>query len=70
MLLSSRHTEELVELRRQLPLKFTMKNLGPAHHILGMKITRIEKRDSCICLSPITSDEFGSDSACTRLDLL
>jgi hypothetical protein len=26
--------------------------------------------DSCICLSPITSDEFWSDSACIQLDLL
>jgi hypothetical protein len=40
VLLSGRHIGELVELRRHMLLKFAMKDLGPAHHILGMKITR------------------------------
>ena len=40
MLLSSRHTGELTELVRQLRLKFSMKDRGPARHILGMKISR------------------------------
>jgi hypothetical protein len=40
MLLSGRHIGELAELRQQMLLKFAMKDLGPAHHILGMKITR------------------------------
>ena len=39
MLLSNRHTEELTELVRQLRLQFAM-DLGPARHILGMKISR------------------------------
>jgi ATP-binding cassette subfamily B (MDR/TAP) protein 1 len=39
MLLFDRHIEELAELRRQMLLKFAMKDLGPAHHIVGMKIT-------------------------------
>ena len=40
MLLSGRHTRELTELVRKLRLKFAMKDLGPARHILGMKISR------------------------------
>ena len=40
MLLSGRHTEERTELVRKLQLKFAMKDLGPAWHILGMKISR------------------------------
>jgi hypothetical protein len=40
MLLSGQHIEELAELRRQMLLQFAMKDLGLAHHILGMKITR------------------------------
>ena len=39
-LLSGRHAGELAELVRQLRLKFSMKDLGPARHILGMKINR------------------------------
>jgi ATP-binding cassette subfamily B (MDR/TAP) protein 1 len=38
MLLSGRHIGQLAELRQQMPLKFAMKDLAPAHHILGMKI--------------------------------
>ena len=40
MLLFGRHAEELAELVRELRLKIAMKDLGPARHILGMKITR------------------------------
>ena len=40
VLLSGRHTGELTELVRKLRLKFAMKDLGPARHILGMKISR------------------------------
>ena len=40
MLLSGRHAGELTELVRKLWLKFSMKDLGPAKHILGMKISR------------------------------
>ena len=40
MLLSGLHTGELAELVRQLRLKLAMKDLGPARHILGMKISR------------------------------
>jgi hypothetical protein len=38
MLLFGRHIGELAELRRQMLPKFTMKDLSPTHHILGMKI--------------------------------
>ena len=40
MILFGQHAEQLAELVRQLRLKFTMKDLGHAQHILGMKITR------------------------------
>jgi hypothetical protein len=40
MLLFNQHIGEFAELRHQVLLKFTMKDLGPAHHILRMKITR------------------------------
>jgi ATP-binding cassette subfamily B (MDR/TAP) protein 1 len=40
MLLSGRYIGELAELRQQMLLKFTIKDLGPAHHILEIKITR------------------------------
>jgi hypothetical protein len=40
MLPSGRHIGELAELQRQMLLKFAMKDLGPAHHILEMKITQ------------------------------
>ena len=40
MLLSGRHTRELTELVRKLRLKFAMKDLGPARHLLGMKISQ------------------------------
>ena len=40
MLLSGRNPGELTELVRKLQLKFAMKDLGPARHILGMKISR------------------------------
>ena len=39
ILLSGWHSGELAELKQQLRLKFAMKDLGPVHHILGMKIT-------------------------------
>ena len=35
MLLSGRHAGELTELVRKLRLKFAMKDLGPARHILS-----------------------------------
>ena len=44
MLLSVRHTGELAKLVRQLRLKFAMKDLGPARHILGMKISQNHNR--------------------------
>ena len=44
MLLSGRHVEELAELVRQLRLMFAMKDLGPARHILGMKISQHRNR--------------------------
>ena len=44
MLLSSRHTGELIELVRKLQLKFAMKDLGSTRHILGMKISRHRDR--------------------------
>ena len=40
MLLSDWHTGEFIELVRKLRFKFAMKDLGPARHILGMKISR------------------------------
>ena len=40
MLLSDQHAEELVELVWQLRLKFAMKDLGLARHILRMKISQ------------------------------
>ena len=40
MLLSGRHTGEVTEFVRKLWLKFSMKDLGLARHILGMKISR------------------------------
>ena len=40
MLLSGRHAGELTGLVQKLQLKFAMKDLGPARHILGMKISR------------------------------
>ena len=43
MLLCGRHAGDLTELVRKLRLKFAMKDLGPARHILGMKIS--EHRD-------------------------
>jgi hypothetical protein len=50
MLLSSRHIGELAELRRHMLLKFAMKDLGPARHILGMNITR-NRQSRQLCLS-------------------
>jgi hypothetical protein len=49
MLLSGRHIGELAELRRQMLLKFAMKDLGPAHNILSMKITR-NRQSRQLCL--------------------
>ena len=40
MLLSGRHAGELTKLVWKLQLKFSMKDLGPARHTLGMKISR------------------------------
>ena len=40
MLLSDRHAGELTELVGKLRFKFAMKDLGPARHIIGMKISR------------------------------
>jgi AraC-like DNA-binding protein len=40
MLLSGQHIGELAELRRQMLLKFAMKDLSPVHHIIRLKITR------------------------------
>jgi hypothetical protein len=52
MLLSGQHIGELAELRRQMLLKFAKKDLGPAHHILGMKITRnCQSRQLCLSQS-------------------
>ena len=53
MLLSGRHAGELTELVRQLRLKFAMKDLGLARHILGMKISQNHNRRQ-LCL-------FGTD---------
>ena len=44
MLLSDRHAGELTELFLQLWLKFAMKDLDPARHILGMKISQNRDR--------------------------
>ena len=44
MLLSGRHIEEVAELVPHLRLKFSMKDLGPARHILAMKISRNRNR--------------------------
>ena len=44
MLLSGRRAGELAELVRQLRLKFAMKDLSPARHILGMKISQNRNR--------------------------
>jgi hypothetical protein len=50
MLLSGRHIGELAELQRYMLLKFAIEDLGPAHHILGMKITR-NRQIRPLCLS-------------------
>ena len=44
MLLFGRHAAKLTEFVRKVRLKFTMKDLGPARHILGMKISRNRDR--------------------------
>ena len=44
MLRSGRHAGELAELVRQLQLKFSMKDLDPAKHILRMKVRRNRNR--------------------------
>ena len=56
MLLSSRHAMELAELVRRLRLKFSMKDLGPTRHILGMKINQNHNRRQRFCLKPTTLD--------------
>ena len=54
MLLSGRHTGELTELVWKLRLKFAMKDLGLARHILGMKISRNRaKRQLGTCLGTL-----------------
>ena len=63
MLLSGRHTGELTELVRKLWLKFSMKDLGPARHILGMKISRNRAK-------PTISDVSWNASTCNRPSLL
>ena len=47
ILLSGRHIGKLAELQR---VQFTMKDIGPAHHILGMKITQNQNRDNCVSI--------------------
>ena len=44
MLLSGQHTRELAELFQKLRLKFSMKDLSPTRHILGMKISQNRNR--------------------------
>ena len=44
MLLSGQHAGELTELVQKLRLKFAMKDLGLARHILGMKISHNRNR--------------------------
>ena len=44
MLLPGRHAGELTEFIWQLVLTFSMKDLGLARHILGMKISRNRNR--------------------------
>ena len=44
MLLSSGHAGELTELVQKLRLKFSMKDLGRARHILGIKISQHHNR--------------------------
>jgi hypothetical protein len=50
MLFFDRHIGELAELRRHMLLKFAMKDLGSARHILGMKITW-NRQSRQLCLS-------------------
>jgi hypothetical protein len=50
MLLSGRHIGEVAQLQQHMLLKFAMKDLGPAHHILGMKITW-NRQSRQLCLS-------------------
>ena len=71
MLLSGRHTGELTELVRKLWLKFGMKDLGPARHILRMKISRNHAKRQLFLsqtdyigrvfdrLQPFRPDQFG-----------
>jgi ATP-binding cassette subfamily B (MDR/TAP) protein 1 len=52
MLLSGRNIGDFAELRRHMLLKFAMNDLGPVHHILGMKITRnCQSRQLCLSQS-------------------
>ena len=44
MLLSGQNAEELADLVRQLRLKFAIKDLGPARHILGIKISQLKNQ--------------------------
>jgi len=40
MLIAGSSMQEIVNLKAQLPKKFSMKDLGPAKKILGMRISR------------------------------
>ena len=70
MLLSGRHTGELTELVRKLRLKFAMKNLGPARHILVMKISRSRDRRQLFLSQTDYIRRVLEPSTCNRPSLL
>ena len=70
MLLSSRHAGELADLVRQLRLRFAMKDLGSARHILGMQSIGSRINDNCPCLKLTTFNVSWNASTCNQPNLL
>ena len=44
MLIAGHSKKDIVDLKQKLACQFDMKDLGDAHHILGMRVTRDRKK--------------------------
>lgn len=54
MLVAAKNKEVISQLKKELSLKFEMKDLGAARKILGMEIIRKREEGVYVCLKKVT----------------
>ena len=64
MLIVGHSKRDIADLKQKLSSQFDMKDLGDAHHILGMRITRDQKKGLLYLLKKSTCIRCLSISIC------